>query len=85
MVKTIFVTPKHGYKVPHPSTGVFIANEGEIVEANSYWTRREMADEVTISEARKADETPSETKDETADKVDNEQSVPKSKKSQGGN
>lgn len=83
MVKTIFVKPLDGLKVPHPSTGVFISEDGENVEVNSYWTRRAMAKEVEISEAQDADETSeglSKTKEEEGNKVEEDEND----ESQGG-
>lgn len=56
MSKTKFVKPKHGFKVPHPTTGVFLSEEGEVVEWNSYFQRRVDADEIEVSEEPKASE-----------------------------
>ncbi len=73
MVKTNFVKPKKGLKIAHPSTGVFIEEKGEVVEASSYWTRRLNDGDVDISEEK--------TNDKHADK----EGAHHSKKSQGGN
>lgn len=49
----IFVTPAPGMKVRHPDTKKYIKEAGEHVDRSSYWTRRQIAGEVTISSPKK--------------------------------
>ncbi|NNP68960.1 DUF2635 domain-containing protein [Acinetobacter sp. Ac_5812] len=36
----MFVVPKAGYKIPDPSFGDYLPENGREVEKNSYWVRR---------------------------------------------
>lgn len=66
-METVFVKPTlPDLVIRHPKTGVQLNPEGEIVERNSYWLRRERDSDVKLSEPPK--EKPAEQRKAKSDK-----------------
>ncbi len=79
-IRTYLVKPLNGLKVPNPSTGVFLEEKGEVVEASSYWTRRIDAKEVSVSQDSSSQPLQNKTIQNQEDKVN----ATASKDSSGG-
>lgn len=52
-MQTVLVTPVKGVRV-RKADGTFLDEKGENLERTSYWLRREMDGDVTITEPRQA-------------------------------
>lgn len=64
----IFVKPLNGAKIRRPDTREFLKEEGEELERSSFWTRRQIAGEVSISKViPAAAEEPQEAAEEVAE------------------
>lgn len=50
IVSEIFIKPKKGLRVLNPATMLPISEDGQKVSKNSYWTRRQLDGDITISE-----------------------------------